>query len=387
MINTGKQRPMKKILIYIVLIAAVSACSEGNKDAESIKKEINKHKTEITKIEGKIKELEKQLEADSSANGADYMVLVETQLIRQDTFEHFVEITGYIEPEFQSYISPEINGQITKIHVQEGERVSKGQLMVQLKTDVTEKSIAELEKSLELSETMYRKQKSLWDQGIGSEIQYLQSKNNMESMEKRLETLAAQLEMASIRAPYNGIVDEVYQKRGEIASPGRQVLQLVDLDHLKVNADISEYYIPYIAKGNMVVVRFPTYPDILVEAPIHRISNVINPNNRTVIVQVNIPNEQKLLKPNMISKVTIKDFVNNSAFIVPSIVVKKDSEGQEFIYILSEKDGKVVSSRRNIESGKSYGPHTEIVKGLKEGEKVVVKGYNLVKNGTLVREN
>ncbi len=376
---------MKKLLILLTVTIAFVAC-QPKQGADDIRKQINAHKMKITEIENQIKELEQQLAQDSTAGDQDFSILVKTHEMHRDTFEHFVEVTGFVESEFQSNISPEMNGQIKEIMVEEGQTVSKGQLLVKLKSDVTDKSIQEVRKALELANTIYVKQEKLWNQKIGSEVQYLQAKNNKESLEKKLETLEAQLDMASIRAPYAGIVDEIFAKKGEMASPGLQVLQLVNLNKLKIDADISEYYIPYVNEGDRVRVKFPTYPDLVLDdVRIVRIGNIVNQNNRTVKITLSIPNPKQMLKPNMLSKVVVNDFVNYNAMTLPTVVIKKDADQNHYVYVMEEKGGKRVSTKREVETGKSFGSITEIVNGLEDGESVIVEGYNLVKNGSVVR--
>jgi RND family efflux transporter MFP subunit len=377
---------MKKLFILAAASIVLFSCQPKQQSAEDIRKQINAYKMEITELENSIQELQTILDQDTSLSNSEFTVLVNALEMQQDTFMHFVEITGNVESEFQSNISPEMSGQIKSILVEEGQRVSKGELLVLLKSDVTESGIQELKKSLELATTMYNKQKSLWDQNIGSEVQYLQAKNSKESLEKSLATLEAQLEMTKIRAPYAGIVDEIFAKKGEMATPGYQVLQLVNLKSLQIEADISEYYIPYLKKGDLVSVSFPTYPDMILDnVRIIRIGNIINPNNRTVKIQLTIPNPDEKLKPNMLCKVKVQDFVNNAALTLPTITIKKDADQNNYIYVVAEEDGRLISKKRKVVIGKSYGNTTEIVEGLQAGDRVITEGYNLVKNGTAIR--
>lgn len=377
---------MKKFFILAAASILLFSCQPKQESVEDIRKKINAHKLEITEIENSIKALEEQIAQDTSASENAFSILVNVKEIQKDTFIHFVEVTGFVESEFQSNISPEMAGQIKSILVEEGQRVSKGQLLVQLKTDMTDKSIQEIEKGLELATTVYNKQKSLWDQKIGSEIQYLQAKNSKESLESSLETLNAKLEMSSIRAPYAGIVDQISAKKGEMAQPGFQVLQLVNLTNLQIEADISEYFIPFLSEGDKVTVMFPTYPDmVLNNIKIIRIGNIINQNNRTVKIQLSIPNPGEKLKPNMLSKIKVKDFVNNEALTLPTIVIKKDADQNNYVYVARQDGDRVVSVKQKIVIGHSYSNQTEVLEGIEEGDEVIVEGYNLVKNGTVIR--
>ena len=375
---------MKKILVVALVLILASCSSTDRKD--EIKEEIKGKKKEIANLKKEISELEDELEADSTYSKENYLVPVRIKKMHTDTFVHLIEVNGSVEAINDAFISPEMNGQIKKIYVEEGDRVSKGQLLVSLNTSVTQKGIEELETALELANTMYKKQKELWDQKIGSEIQFLQAKNGKESLEKKLETLKAQLAMAQIKAPFNGIVDEIFQKEGEMASPGFKVVQLVDLSKLKVNADISENYLSSIKKGNLVSVTFPAYKDIeFKDVPISRTGNVVKLDNRTFTMEVKINNENNQLKPNIISIIHINDYVNDTAFVVPSIILKRDVNNKFFLFVVTKKGGEFVAKKAYVETGKSYLDQTEILSGLKKGQQVIVEGYNTVSTGTKIQ--
>jgi len=371
------------ILITVVLIFALSACQEEVKEP---KKELVELRTQLSNTKKRIKELETILENDST-KGLAKMVSVDIIKLQPDTFIHYITITGSVESNNQAFISPEINGQIRRVLVKEGQTVHKGQVLVILNSEITEKTIKEIKTNLKLARTVYKKQKELWDQHIGSEIQYLKAKNAMESLEGKLETLEAQKRMATIRAPYSGVIDNLFQHEGEMASPGRQVLQLVNLKNLKVYADMSERYLPYVNKGDIAEVRFPTYPELKVDAPIFRIGNIINPANRTVRIQVNIKNVDNKLKPNIISNLRIQDYYNENALAVPSIIIKQDITG-DYVYVaVKDESGKLIAKKRYVKTGVSHDAKSLIIDGLKPNELVVYNGYNLVRNGSLIKVN
>lgn len=274
-----------------------------------------------------------------------------------------------------------MNGQIRTIHVQEGQRISKGQLLVSLINDATQSSINEAKASLELANITYEKQKSLWDQGIGSEIQYLQAKTQRQAAEDRLKMLEAQLRMSQVRAPFDGIVDKIFPKVGDIAGPMVPVVELVNLSRLTIKADVSETYVGMIHPGDKVEVSFSSMPGENLNATIKRTTKVINPTNRTFQVELNISNPGEKIRPNMIASIRINDFTSEQAFIVPSIVVKRDITG-DYLYLAVDEGNDLIAKKRYLERGISYEGNTMITKGLKEGDKVVVAGYNLVSSGT-----
>lgn len=312
-------------------------------------------------------------------------VLVSVKKLTPEPFHHYFQANGAVEAVEDAFISPEINGQIKKVHVKEGKRVKKGELLVSLNSDIIKSGIAEAKSGLELARTIYNRRKGLWEKKIGSEVQYLQAKTNKESLENRLKSLEAQLDMALIKAPIDGIVDDVLRKEGELAIPGLQLLRLVNLKEVYVNAEVSEAFLPRIKKGDPVRVSFPTYPDLTVDTVVHRTGNVIKVENRTFLVQVKLPNPGEKLKPNIIAILEMKDFSADAALVVPSIIVKNDLKGA-YLYILEESEGELLARKIYVVPGMSEGGKTMIEQGLESGREVIVEGYNLVKNGMPVKK-
>jgi len=255
-----------------------------------------------------------------------------------------------------------------------------------LNSNVIERGIREVQTGLELARTIYKKRKGLWEQKIGSEIQYLQAKNNKESLENKLKTLEAQLEMSKIKAPISGIVDEIAKKEGELAMPGLLLIRVVNLKKVYVNADLSEAYLPKIQNNDSIEVSFPSFPDLTFKTKIQRIGSVVNPENRTFKITILIDNDQEKLKPNMLAIVKMMDFSSESALVVPSIIIKKDINGS-YVYRTEKKADKLIASKIYVEPGISEKTNTMINKGLEPGYQVITKGYNLVRNGVEVRIN
>jgi len=378
---------MKKYLVILiaVVVAGVTSCTDTN-DPKVIAEKIGQYKSQIVDLQTKINDLETQLDKTKNKTN-DGSILVGLKTMKTTQFINYLNVTGNIESNYEAMISPEINGQIGSIYVKEGDYVSKGTLLAVLKTEVTDKTIEEVRTSLDLSKTLFKKQETLWKQKIGSEVQYLQAKSQMETLEKRLETLQSQIDMAKIKAPFDGYVETVFQKEGEIASPGRQILQLVNLTDLKVTADISESYLPNLREGDKVTIDFPTFPKLSIDSKIKVIGSIINPNNRTVKIQVPISNQNKQLKPNIIANIKLIQAVYDSALVVPSIIVKNDASGRNYLYIENQKKDKLLAEKRFVKTGVSYGNKTLILEGLNPNDKVIIQGYNMVKNGSLIRTN
>ncbi len=372
---------MSRKILYILAISLLFSCQQAD-DQESIKKKIASYKADIEDLNEKVADLENQLK---NMDGADntFRVPVEVLELNQVEFNHYIEVGGVVEAINEASISPETSGQINKIFVNEGDRVRKGQLLVDINSDITKSQIEEVESSLEFARTVYEKQKRLWDQRIGSEIQYLDAKNRVESLEKRLEVLRAQLDMAKITSPVNGIVDNIYMKDGELALPGVPLMLVVNLDQVYINADVSESYLSDVHTGEQVSVTFPAYPELKLDIPIHRKGNVINPNNRTFTVQLKLSNPENMLKPNILSKIYINDYSADSALVVPAELVKQDLKGS-YVYVIDNDAGNLVARKAYISTGLSYGNKTMVTTGLLPGEKVIMTGYNQVSDGTIV---
>lgn len=373
---------MKYGILTFLIIFMVSC---GNQESEqSIKDKITSYKKEVGVLNQKIATLENKLKTmDPSGDQAIEKIPVEVQEVSLEPFSHFIQVSGSAEAVKEAFISPEMAGQVREIYVKEGDNVTKGQLLAKLNSDIAESSIADLESSLALATTVYEKQSRLWANGIGSEIQYLTAKNNKESLDQKLVTLKAQLDMAMVKSPVSGIVDVISRKIGEMAMPGAPFMQVVNLEEIYINADVSEVYLSQISEGETVKVEFPVYPDMSLNVPIYRKGNIINPNNRTFSIQLKISNPDHKLKPNILAVINIRDFSADSAVVVPSAIIKQDITGS-YIYTMQQDGDKLIAKKEYITPGKFYRDKTMVTGGVKPGQKVIVQGYNEVSDGTEV---
>ena len=376
----------KKILgigLAITALTMIGGCGNSN-GSDKIEKRIQAKREAIARLEVEIHSLENQLQKQVST-APDRGVPVVTKSLQPQSFEHFILVNGTVEAVKEAFISPELNGQIKRIHVSEGDIVTAGNLLVSLNSSVIERSIAEVETQLELASTIYAKRKGLWEKKIGSEIQFLEARNQKKSLENKLETLQAQLEMTRIKAPIQGIVDQIASKEGELAAPGQLLIQLVCLDELTINADVSEAYLPNIRKDGPAEVSFPSFPEMKVNTRIHRIGNTINPQNRTFEVQIHLRNEKQLLKPNMLALLKLRDFQSDNALVIPSILIKNDRQGA-YVFLMEKGEDEIPRARKvYVKAGMTQGSQTMITEGLSANQMLIVQGYNLVKNGASVR--
>lgn len=348
---------MKK-LIFILTIAILSGCGSASEN-----------ETEKTSAQPK---------------ATAYQIPVSVKTLATEKFNHYIEISGTIEAINIAFISPEMNGQIKEILVREGDRVIKDQPLVKLNTSILNNQIKEVEKALELAAIVYTKQENLWNQKIGSEIAFLTAKNGKESLERSLETLNSQLDLGLVKSPFDGIVDDIILKVGELAVPGSQLMQIVNLDNLYINADLAETYLSSVKKGDKVDLSFAAYPDLNMVTPIYRIGNIIHPMNRTINIQLQIKNKNEMLKPNGLAIIKINDFSSEKALVVPSLILKQDTKGS-FLYVAAKKNTGWIAQKRYVQIGVSFEDQSMIESGLAEGEKVIIKGFTQTTDGSAIK--
>lgn len=360
----------------IVLVA----CGAPKGDDEAAKRqELQQYKQQLHDLEEKIAILETELEGTENED----VVNVKVQELQAQTFEHFIEVNGKVEAEQNLDVSPESSGVITDVFVTEGQQVPKGFVMGKLSTDVLQRSKEELEIQLELAATNYKRQQNLWDQNIGSEMQLLQAKNNKEGLEKRIESIKTQIEMSEIKSPINGVVDVVYQKRGNIASPQIPFAKVVNISQIKIYADVSESYLTKVKKGDKVTVYFPAL-NKETNATIQQIANTIDPNNRTFRVRINMGNPGNSIKPNLVSIVKIRDYRAEDAIVVPSLFIKEDFTG-DYTYIVDNANGKTIAKKVYVTPGVTHNNTTEVIDGLEAGMKIISEGYDQISDSTVIR--
>lgn len=375
---------MKKLIVLTILSGFLFSCDSGQ-DSNKVKSQIDKYQDEIEELNQKVSDLKAELpestDGDKVANNA---LKVRTQQVSLKPFSKFFTATGEVEAINEAFISPEVSGQITNINVVEGQKVKKGQLLAKLNTSLIEKNIEEVKTQLQLAETLFNKQQELWDQNIGSERQYLESKNSYQSLQNKLATLQEQYNMSIIRSPIDGIVEDIMLKTGELASPGMQLMQIVDLDHLNVTAKLSENYLSIIKKGDMVTISFPSFPELVMEKPVTRIGNVINKQNRTFIIEVEINNQKDELKPNLLANIKVNDYNNKASIVVPSMVIREDLVGS-YLYVAEDNGSGLISVKKYIQVGKAYEDQTEVISGLSVDDVIITDGYSNVSDGAFIQ--
>ncbi|MCH6201651.1 efflux RND transporter periplasmic adaptor subunit [Aquiflexum sp. LQ15W] len=371
---------MKTNFSFLIIAILLLAASCGPKDEVSIKKEeLAKMKSEAASLRTSIEALEKEIAVldPEFAKENRKSILISTVNVQNQHFEHFVDVTGSVLSKKNVSISGEVLGRIQEISATEGMRVSKGQVLAKIDAESILRNIDEVEKQLELATILFEKQDRLWKQQIGTEIQYLESKNRKESLETNLATLKTQQSKTLVRAPFNGTVEAVQVRLGELVQPGVPMFQFVGESDLFIEADVSEKYVGLIQKGDSVEVSFPSL-DKSVKSKISSVGAVINPNNRTFKVEIAVPS-MEFLKPNMISVIKIKDYENKTAVTVPNYLILQDNKG-DYVFTVDES----VSKKRYIKRGKTYQDVTEVVQGLTGSEVLIDKGFREVGDNFVV---
>jgi membrane fusion protein (multidrug efflux system) len=372
-LNTRKMKTRTTIGIGLLLILA--SCGQPDKVTQ-----LEKLKKQQADLSVKIKALEEEIANDIEGSANTTGIPVKLAPLSNEVFTHSFKASGTVESENNILVPAQSQTLVTKIYVKEGDRVSKGQLLAESDGSILEKNIASLQVNLDLVNTIYEKQKRLYDQEIGSEIQYLQSKSSKESLEKQIAALKEQLKLSKMYSPINGTVDEINLKVGESAMMGG--IRVVQLSALKIKASISEKYISSVHKGDDVLVQLPTL-DTTFYKKIESVSQVIDPDNRTINIEFSLPSGIKDVKPNMITVLTITDYVNENATVVPQKIIQR--KGDELFLFVAEKDGKNWKAvKRSIKEGRTQNGKTEVLEGLQANDQLIVFGYQNLSDGQAV---
>jgi membrane fusion protein, multidrug efflux system len=370
---------MNKSIIFLLLVAMAVACKPADK-----KSELAKLKKQHDELAIKIKALETELQVSDPAQASKVTSVAVTEA-KSAEFNHFLEVQGKVDGEDNIAVSAQMPGAITAVFVKEGDQVRKGQILAQIDNSVMQQQIASTKQQLEFATNLYNKQKALWDQQIGSEVQYLTAKNNKENLEKAIATLNDQLEMTRIKSPINGSVEEVNLKVGQMASPGLPAVRVVNFSSVKVVAEIAEAYAPKVKPGDKVIVFFPDF-NTEIPSQIRFTSKYINPVNRTFQSEVRLGPSKVEYRANMMAIVKINDYRNPSAFSVP-ITLIGDSQSGKYIYVAKEESGKLVARRLPVTVGSTYNGLAEITSGITAGDKIITTGFNSLIDGELIQVN
>jgi membrane fusion protein (multidrug efflux system) len=357
---------MKK-LIYIPVLILLAACSSKPKDKKAELEDLKKQQTDIN---AKVTKLEAELGKKDSIKYTD----VSTFVVKPVSFTNYVQIQGRVDAQDNVTAYPQSPGSITNIYVKPGQHVSKGQVLVQLDASVLNQNIAQAETQVTLNKTLFERQKNLWDQKIGTEVQFLQAQTALQSSQKQVASLRQQADMYRITSPISGTIDQMDLKLGQVAQPGSTGIRVVNADKLKVKADVPESYASRVNQGDKVIVLFPDANDSL-STNVSFAAKVIDQASRSFGIEIKLP-ERKTLRPNMTAVLKIADYSKNNSLVVPIKAIQKSEAGD---YVFLNQNG--TAKRQNVKVGATYNGKTEILSGLKANDELVTEGASEIEDG------
>ncbi len=361
---------MKKIL-YLSAILFLAACSQKPKDKKTELADLQKQQADIN---SKITKLQAENGSADSSKSSDVSVTE----IKPGSFTNYVQIQGKIDAQDNVTAYPQAPGTIMAINARAGQHVSKGQVLVQLDNSVLKQNIAQAQAQINLLSTLYQRQKNLWDQKIGTEVQYLQAQTNLQSAQKQAAGLRQQADMYRIISPISGTIDQMDLKLGQVAQPGQTGIRIVNADVLKVKADVPESYSGSVGTGNAVKILIPDANDSLV-TKVTFAAKAIDPTSRSFAVEIKLPN-RKSLRPNMTAILKIADYSKSNAIIIPVKAIQKSEDGD---YVFVNNNG--TAKRKKIKVGTTYGGQSEITSGLSTGDQLITAGAEDIEDGDKVK--
>ena len=379
---------MKHILSIIAIAFILTSCGEEKKNSVEKVLESNNLETIRTKraelvgqqeaIHAKIKLLDEKIsELDTTKN----IPLITTFTAKQEVFNHMLELQGNVTTKNLMVITPEYNGILTNVYVK------KGQVLARIDDGGLGQQLAQLQIQADLAKTTFERQKRLWDQKIGSEIQYLQTKSSYESQQQAVNQLKQQLAKTTVRAPFSGTIDDIITEQGSVVGAGQtQLIRIVNLDNMYIETEVPERYISNVVAGKNVQVEFAVLGKTI-DTKVRQASDFINPANRTFKVEIAIPNKEKTIKPNLTAKLKINDYTSENALLVPQSIISENAEGEQYVYVVKNKNanGEGVANRVIIKTGKTQGDVIEVLEGIENGVEIIKEGARSVKDGQTVK--
>ncbi len=362
---------MKKI--YTLLTVSLVLLSCGKKEGVSVEdlvskgtiRELQTRKAEITtNLETINVNLKAINDAISKLDTIKKLPLITTIITKEEVFNHYLELQGSVKTKQNVLVYPEMPGILRRIYVKEGQRVSKGQLLAAIDDGGLSQQIAQLEVQEELAKTTYERQQRMWQQKIGSEIQFLQAKAAYEAQTNAVKQLKRQRGKSLVRAPFSGVIDDVMKEPGTVLAPGQgsEIFRVVNLNNMYIEAEVPESYIKNITIGKSVEVFFPVLGKTI-ETKIRQVGNFINPSNRAFKVEIYVPNKSGNIKPNLTARLKINDYTSNKATLIPQSIISENAEGEQYVYLVhGKKENKYATVKKTIiETGKTQGDVIEVL--------------------------
>ena len=384
---------MRRILLHTFIVSLLASCGSKEKTVDSVistkdiqkiraKKDLLNEKQELLALQIKLLDVE-IAKLDTSKK----VPLITTFKVEESVFTHYLDLQGNVQTKKNVLVYPEMPGQLVKIYVKEGQYVAKGQALAKIDDGGLSQQLAQIETQMNLAKTTFDRQKRLWDQKIGSEIQYLQTKTNYEALTKSANQIKKQLDKSVVKAPFSGIVDDVIKEQGIIVAPGlgSEIFRVVNLNDMYIETDVPESYISSIKKGKEVRVEFPVLGKT-VDSKVRQAGNFINPANRTFKVEIGVANKDRSIKPNLTAKLRINDYTNPKSILIPQSIISENANGEQYVYVIKDIKNSIGKAKKVIIStGKTQGDIIEVLSGLEVGFQIVKEGARSVKDNQEVK--
>lgn len=379
---------MKKITLLLLTSLFLISC--GNDKKNSTTSVIEKGTLEqlrqkrgelVAQSDALNKEIALIDDAISAKDDNHKLTLVTTIVAKDTVFNHYLELQATVKTKENIVLNAEMGGILRQVFVTEGQTVSKGQTLAVVDDGGMSQQLAQLEIQANLAKTTFERQKNLWDQKIGSEIQFLQTKSAYEGQQRAVSQMKSQLAKTTIRAPFSGTIDDIINEKGSVVGPGTPILRIVNLGNMYLEAEVPEKNINSVKKGTDVIVEFPILNESL-STKISQTSNFINPENRSFNIQISVPNKGGKIKPNLSSKILIKDYSNPKAVTVPISIVSENADGEQYLYVAENinNEGQAVAKKVIVKTGQSQGNFIEILEGIQGGDHIISEGARSVKD-------
>jgi RND family efflux transporter MFP subunit len=379
-----------KPLVIITAVLIIAGCGESRKEAAGAltdkKLQLEALKKEQQALNDKVTKLEQEIATLDPEKAVERIKLVGVTVLETRDFAHYIDLQGRITTENIYYVAPRgMGGQVKAIYVKQGDRVRKGQLLMQLDDAIVQQNLKQLETQLSFAKNIYQRQKNLWDDGIGTEVQYLTARNNVDNLEKHMSLVREQLSFTRVTAEVSGIVETVNIRVGETFTGNPAAgITIVNPSALKATVDIPENYISKIRRGMPVVVNIPDINQNF-NTEISHIGELISPTNRSFIAESKVPANTQV-KPNQVAVVKILDHQAKNALVVPVETIQSDDKGK-YVFVMKEENGKKVARKKPVTVGEFYDELIEVRNGLTAGEQLITRGYQGLYEGQLIDTN
>lgn len=385
---------MRKIYSLLVITILLVSCGEQKKASvqdlvsNGTIKELRARKAEITEqLANTNVDLKSINDAISKLDSVKKLPLITTITCKEEVFKHYLEVQGNVKTKQNILVYPEIPGILEHIYIKEGQRVSKGQVLAKIADGGLMQQVAQAKASAQLAKTTYERQNRLWNQKIGSEIQYLQAKTAYETQKNIFAQMKKQLAKSNVVAPFSGVIDDVLKEAGAVVAPGQgsELFRIVNLENMYIEAEIPESHIVNVTKGKTVEIYFPVL-EKTIQARIRQVGNFINPANRAFKIEIGVPNSSGDIKPNLTARLKINDYTSKKAILIPQSIISENAKGQQYVYLASDKqDNKYAIAKKTIIStGKTQGDFIEVLETIASGTEIISEGARSVNDGQKV---